>query len=1051
MRQASISAGAAWVCLRRRVLGRLAARVLLAAVVAALPAAAAGQAPSEVPNPPPYYAITNARIVTVSGPVIESGTVVIANGLIAAVGTNVTVPPEAWVIDGEGLTVYPGLFDALSDLGLPQADGAEARAVGAAPAGASATSEGPEDRPATFAARAAADELTTDDSRIETWREGGYTTVMTIHGDGFVTGQGAVFSLGEGRPQELVVRTPSALRLNLRARRGVRGYPESLFGVIAYLKQLFLDAGHYARAVAADQARPAGLDRPAYDPTLDPVGRAVAERWPVLIPGDEAREIQRALVLGSELGVRTVVYGAQQGYEVAAELAEAGVPVLVNLRWPERTRDADPESEESLSSLRNRAWAPTTPQALHEAGVSFAFYAGGIPAPRQVLESVRKAIDAGLPSEAALRALTLGPAEIYGVADRLGSVERGKLANLVVTEGDLFDEDAKVRTVFVEGRKYEKREAGRPEEPPAVDLSGIWTLTVESPRGTQESSAELTMDEDGTLSGSVRGERGEGSVTEGWVSGNRFSFTVAMTMPGGRSMEAVYSGTVEGDEMEGTVSFGRFANEFKGTKRPGSEGAVAAAPAAARAVEEPARATRERPQAGEEYGPAVGPMVGMIDWDAPPPTLVIQNATVMTVTGGTLEGASVLLRDGKIAAVGDDVRVPRDATVIDASGKYVTPGVIDAHAHLASDATNEGSIAVSAMVRIEDVIDPSDIDIYREAAGGVTASHVLHGSANPIGGQNATIKHRWGEDAEGLLFQGAMPTLKFALGENPKRSNSSVTPGTARRYPGTRMGVMDVIRRAFIEAREYKQSWDEYEGRRRRERNLVPPARDLKLEPLVELLEGRRLAHVHTYRADETLQMMRLAEEFGLRIGVFIHVLEGYKVADEIAAHGATGSTFSDWWAYKMEAYDAIPYNAALMTRRGVLVSINSDSQEEARHLNQEAGKAMKWGELSEDEALALVTLNPAIQLGVEDRVGSIEVGKDADLVIWENHPLSAYAKCLTTIVDGRIVFDVERDRERQEMIAAEKDALKARLGESRSGTDKGASDRPGQGGTSSR
>jgi len=1004
MRQASNLAEAAWGCLRRRVLAGFAAQVLLAVIAAAaLPAAAAGQAPSEVPNPPPYYAITNARIVTVSGPVIDSGTVVIANGLIAAVGTNVAVPPEA--------------------------------------AGASATSEGPEDRPATFASRAAADELTSDDSRIETWREGGFTTVMTVHGDGFVTGQGAVVSLGEGRPQELVVRTPAALRLNLRARRGFRGYPESLFGVIAYLKQLFLDAGHYARAMAADQARPAGLDRPAYDPTLDPVVRAVAERWPVLIPGDEAKEIGRALVLGSELGVRTVVYGAQQGYEVAAELAEAGVPVLVNLEWPERTRDVDPESEESLSSLRNRAWAPSTPKALHEAGVRFAFYSGGIAAPRQVLESVRKAIDAGLASEAALQALTLEPAEIYGVADRLGSIERGKIANLVVTEGDLFDEGAKLRMVFVEGRKYEKREAGRPEEPPAVDLSGIWILTVESPRGTQESTAELTMDEDGTLSGSLRGQRGEGSVTEGWVSGNRFSFTVAMAM-GARTMEAVYSGTVEADEMEGTVSFGRFSSEFKGTKRLGSEAAVAAGAAVpqgeaptqageapARAVQEPARATRERPQGGQEFVPAVGPMVGMIDWEAPPPTLVIQNATVMTVTGGTLEGASVLLRDGKIAAVGHDVRVPRGATVIDASGKYVTPGIIDAHAHLASDATNEGSIAVSAMVRIEDVIDPTDINIYREAAGGVTTSHVLHGSANPIGGQNATIKHRWGADAEGLLFEAAMPTLKFALGENPKRSSSRVTPGTARRYPGTRMGVMDVIRRAFIDAREYKQRWDEYERRRRRDRDLVPPARDLKLEPLVELLEGRRLAHVHTYRADETLQMMRLAEEFGFRIGVFIHVLEGYKVADELAAHGATGSTFSDWWAYKMEAYDAIPYNAALMTRRGVLVSINSDSQEEARHLNQEAGKTMKWGGLSEDEALALVTLNPAIQLGVEDRVGSLEVGKDADLVIWENHPLSAYAKCLTTIVDGRIVFDVERDRERQEMIAAEKEALKARLG----------------------
>ncbi len=1022
MRRLSISAEAVWVCLRHRFIPRLAAMVLIIGTAAAQPTVVAGQAPSEVPHPPPYYAITNARIVTVSGPVIESGTVVIANGLIAAVGTNVTVPPEAWVIDGAGLTVYPGLFDALSDLGLEGADNGAAGARGGY--GAASTSDGPEDRPATFTSRAAADVLTADDSRIATWRAGGFTTVMTVHGDGLVTGQGAVVSLGDGLPAELVVRTPAALRLNMRSRRGLRGYPGSLFAVIAYHKQLFLDADRYARAIAADRARAAGRERPAYDPTLEPVGRAVAERWPVLIPGDEPREILRALALGSALGVRPVVYGAQHGYEVAAQLAAAGAPVIVKLKWPERGRDADPEAEESLRSLRTRAWAPSTPKALHDAGVPIAFYSGGIATPREVLKSVRAAVDAGLPPQAALRALTLGAAEIYGVADRLGSVERGKIANLIVSDGDLLDEGVKVKIVFVEGLKYEKREAGRPEEAPAVDLSGTWTLTSESPRGTQESTAELAMAEDGTLSGSVRGQRGTGSVTEGWVSGDRFSFTVAMTV-GDRSTEAVYTGTVEGDEMEGNVSFGRFSMEFEGQKTPGPQGAVAEAAEPAEA-EAPAPA---RAQPAVEIVPAAGPMDSRIDWNAPPPTLVIQNATVMTVTQGTLENASILLRDGKIAALGGDIRVPRGATVIDAAGKYVTPGIIDAHAHLASDATNEGSIAVSSMVRIEDVIDPSDINIYREAAGGVTTSHVLHGSANPIGGQNATIKHRWGADAAGLLFQGAMPTIKFALGENVKRSNSPSTPGSPRRYPATRMGTMDVIRQAFVDAQEYQRRWDDYERRRRSDRNAVPPARDLKLEPLVEVLEDRRWVHAHGYRADEMLQMIRMAQEFGFHIATFVHVLEGYKIADEIAASGFGASTFSDWWAYKVEAYDAIPYNAALMTRRGVLVSINSDSDEEARHLNQEAGKTMKWGGLSEDEALALVTLNPAIQLGVGDRVGSIDVGKDADLVIWENYPLSVYAKCLTTIVDGRLVFDVERDGERQEAIAAEREALQARLG----------------------
>ncbi len=654
----------------------------------------------------------------------------------------------------------------------------------------------------------------------------------------------------------------------------------------------------------------------------------------------------------------------------------------------------------------------------------FAFYSGGVASPSDVLERVRTAIDAGLPHDAALRALTLAAAEIYGVADRLGSVERGKLANLVVTDGDLLAEDTKVKVVFVDGQKFEKPEAERPSEAPTVDLTGTWTLTVESPRGTQESTAELTMTEDGTLSGSVSGTRGEGSLSEGWVSGNSFSFTVAMSM-GGRSVEAVYSGTLEGDEMEGNVSMGRFSQTFSGTK---ATGAAVAAAEPAEAEEAPAAAERPEPaRAAPDVAPAAGAMA-TIDWDAPPPTLVIQNATVMTVSNGTIENASIVLRDGRIAAVGTDVSVPRGATVIDATGRYVTPGIIDAHAHVGSDATNEGSIAVSSMVRIEDVIDPSDINIYREAAGGVTTSHVLHGSANPIGGQNATIKHRWGEDAEGLIFKGALPTIKFALGENVKRAGSPSTPGQQARYPASRMGTMDVIRQAFVDAREYKRAWDEYE--RSRDRNAVPPARDLKLEPLVDVLEGTRVVHCHSYRADETLAMVRLAQEFDFRIATFVHGLEAYKLADEIAAAGFGVSTFSDWWAYKVEAYDAIPYNSALLAQRGVLVSINSDSQEEARHLNQEAAKTMKWGGMSEDEALALVTLNPAIQLGIDDRVGSIEVGKDADLVIWENYPLSAYAKALSTIVDGRIVFDIERDAERQAMIAAEKEALEAVVSE---------------------
>ncbi len=415
--------------------------------------------------------------------------------------------------------------------------------------------------------------------------------------------------------------------------------------------------------------------------------------------------------------------------------------------------------------------------------------------------------------------------------------------------------------------------------------------------------------------------------------------------------------------------------------------------------------------------------------------IVIQNATVLTITKGTIEKGSVVIRNGKIAEVGRDLKVPPGATVIDASGMYIMPGIIDCHSHIGIEGDgNEGSVAVSSMADIGEVLDPEDFDIYRDLAGGVTSANVLHGSANPIGGLNAVIKLRWGKDAKGLLFEGAPPGIKFALGENPKRSNFRPPPNVPQRYPNTRMGVMDVIRQALVDAREYKKQWDDYRKRvAAGEKNVIPPRRSVKLEPLVEVLEGKRYVHAHSYRADEILQLMRLAEEFGFKIRTFQHVLEGYRVAKEMAVHGAGGSTFSDWWAYKVEAYEAIPYNAAMMAQQGVIVSVNSDSAEEARHLNVEAAKSMKWGGLDETEALKLVTLNPAIQLGIDQRVGSIEPGKDADLVIYNHHPLSIYAVPQKVLIDGQVYFDrekdiaqrAEREKERKALMEKEKEKEK--------------------------
>ena len=418
------------------------------------------------------------------------------------------------------------------------------------------------------------------------------------------------------------------------------------------------------------------------------------------------------------------------------------------------------------------------------------------------------------------------------------------------------------------------------------------------------------------------------------------------------------------------------------------------------------------------------------------PPIVIQNGTILTVTKGTFTG-SVLIRDGKIAEVGERIAIPSDAKVIDASGQFVMPGIIDCHSHIAADSINEGSVSVSSMVGIQDVLNPDDISIYRAVAGGVTTANILHGSANSIGGKCTVVKLRWGKDAHDMIFEGALPGIKFALGENPKRAGNPtgqrIGAGNVGRYPATRMGVEDVIREAFNQAKAYQQSWKDYNEKAARGEQVIAPRRDLKLEPLVEVLEGKRLVHAHCYRADEILMLLRVADDYGFKIRTLQHVLEGYKVAKEIAAHGAGASTFSDWWAYKLEAFDAIPYNAAIMVRKGVLVSLNSDSDELMRHLNDEAAKTLKYGGLSETEALSLITINPAKQLMIDNRVGSIEVGKDADITIFDKHPLSNYAKVEKVYIDGQLYFNraddlaerPEREAEKKKLMDKEKEELK--------------------------
>lgn len=408
--------------------------------------------------------------------------------------------------------------------------------------------------------------------------------------------------------------------------------------------------------------------------------------------------------------------------------------------------------------------------------------------------------------------------------------------------------------------------------------------------------------------------------------------------------------------------------------------------------------------------------------------ILVRNATIITGSRGTLANTDLLVRDGKIAQIGSNLRASSNAQTIDANGKYVFPGIVDAHSHAMIDSVNETTYSVTSMAQMRDVLDPTDVDLYRHLAGGVTALNILHGSANAIGGQNVTVKIKYGHPVQDFIIPDAPPGIKFALGENPKRSNFPALPGQTRRYPSTRMGVEETIREAFTKARDYQATWNEYNARvKRGDKNVIAPRRDLQLEPLVEIMEGKRWVHAHCYRADEILMILNLADDFGFKIKTLQHVLEGYKVAPEIARHGGLGgSLFADNWSYKMEAFDAIPYAAAIMTRAGVLTSINSDSNERARRLNIEAAKMMKYGGLSEEEAVKLITLNPAIQLGIDKRAGSIDTGKDADFSIWNGHPFSPYSRVEKTYVEGEMLFDRDRDLSERAARQAERRTLEA-------------------------
>lgn len=1048
-------------------MNRLARRAAAAAAFASLVLAAppAGRAGASTPPPPgPALPFTGLRaapaapVALVGATVhvsperqLESATLVLRDGRVEAVGTRLDPPEDATVVELFGRTIYAGFVEPLSEYGLAKP------AAGGPTAGAAATPAGGRARAAeralpgarswneaVHAERRAAESFAPDAEAAEPLLARGVTAAATVRRDGIFRGRAALVSLAPGDAGARVIEAAGPHHLAFTKGSSRQAYPSSLMGSIALVRQTLNDARWLDEVAAARKRNPA-LPAPATDAALAALAAdlfAARPRPAVWFETTNEHDLLRAAAIGRELGLPLVHVGSGSEWRRLEEIAALGAPLVLPLRLPEKpdVSTADAELGVALADLRHWERAPGNAAALAAAGVELAFTGLGLGKDEQLLDQLRAAVRRGLPAERALAGLTTVPARLLGAADRVGSLEPGRRADLVIADGDLFGGEGRILEVWIGGEP-----AHTVEPVDQLDLRGRHRLAV--------AGAPFDLILEGRRPGKLEG-RLEPAGAAGQAAGE--SPAAEAEPPAAGEPDAIAAGKeakparakLEGIAVErhrvsfradlgqtgGPAGVTRFAVARRAgrlvaeiTAADGARELVALEPGDAAAEEASGEEKRRQPEAAlvsrRTYPDAA------LGFETPPAAeeVVVRNATIWTSgPRGVLENADLHVRGGRVVAVGSGLAAPAGARVIDATGRHVTPGLIDEHSHLAiSGGVNEGTHAVTSEVRIGDVIHPDDVGIYRALAGGTTAAQLLHGSANPIGGQAVVIKHRWGAPAEAMKLS-APPGIKFALGENVKQSNWS---DASDRYPKSRMGVEARIRDAFHAAREAAAERRRYEALPAAERaRALPPRRDLTLEALAEILDGRREIHCHSYVQSEILALIRLADELGFKVHTFTHILEGYKVAPEMAEHGAAGSSFADWWAYKFEVYDAIPQNTCLMHDAGVLVAVNSDSPEMIRRLNQEASKSVLHCGMDEADALAMVTLNPARMLGVADRIGSLEPGKDADFVIWSGHPLSTLSRPLETWIDGAPYFTVAADAARREADRRERRELVAKL-----------------------
>lgn len=952
-----------------------------------------GVLPAQTPATYPYngvydqrdghYAFTNATIIPAAGERIDKGTLVIRNGKIVSVGAGTQVPAGAVEIDLKGKFIYPSFVEMYGSYGLPDPESAGKR-----------SDRQPQmlsNRPGAYSWNealrsefSAADNFTVDERKADEWRKAGFGTINTHQMDGISRGSSAAVSLAEMSDNLVILADEVAHVLTFSKGKSTQSYPSSRMGTIALLRQTYLDGAWYAKATEDTETN---LSLQAWNEL---------QELPQIFEVGDWQNLLRAQRIAEEFDQKYIYRTGGDDYQRLSAIKATGARLILPLDFPAAYDLSDPYLAQGVTLEQLRHWerAPGNPAAVAQAGIPFAFTSDGLKKKGELLANIRKAIEYGLSEKDALAALTNVPAMMLGIDDQVGSLRKGHHASFLVTSAPIFEKGSVLHQNWCQGQPYELQPLD------VTALAANYKLNYGGTTVSLEAKGEPGKEK---LEIAAASEDDKAIPVKHSVKGDLLSlYFQPKDSPGFVRLNG--SKTSDGYQGRGKDATG---NWIDWSLKRSDE-----------ASKEEKDKDEEEDEDESDKTDFVSSLVYPLAGYGNPATLksektLIRNATVWTnERDGIMEQTDVMIENGKITAIGKNLE-KGGARVIDAAGKHLTPGIIDEHSHIALSSVNEGSQASSAEVRMTDVIDATDVDIYRQLAGGVTTSQLLHGSANPIGGQSAIVKLRWGKLPSEMMYENSKPFIKFALGENVKQSNWG--DDYRIRFPQTRMGVEQVFENYFTRAREYEKLKQAGGNNFRK---------DLELETILEILNSERFISCHSYQQGEINMLMEVAERHGFRVNTFTHILEGYKVADKMAEHGAGGSTFSDWWAYKYEVNEAIPFNAALMHEQGVTVAINSDDAEMARRLNQEAGKMVLFGGVSEEDALKFVTLNPAKLLRIDDYVGSIKVGKEADLVIWSDHPLSIYARAENTFVDGIEYYSMEQDQQKRLLINQERNAL---------------------------